>query len=502
MLKPTTDASVTTGLSEAVEALLPALEEFLRFEDRDLAASQYAQWFSSLNEPLPQRGRGAEKTLQTLKEVVIPHGLRIGAPGFAGWVTTMPTVVPVAAALSASIAGAQRYWVQPFNFLEHLALQWLGELLGLPASYQGTFTSGGSTANLIALAAARQSACEQRGIDASRDGLSALVEPRLYASDQIHHVVIRSAAVLGLGRRAVIQLPTDSALRLDVRALQDRLRRDKAEGCTPIAVVASAGTVNTGAIDPLPDILQVCRDEHVWLHVDGAYGGFGILDPDVAPLLRGLTEADSVAVDPHKWLAVPLGCGAAFVRDRALLGRALTLEPAEYLEGAASHEETLGSQFDGLGYSFHDFNLEQSARSRGVTVWAALHEMGAEGMRERVRRHNAFARHLAELVDSSPALELLVPVTLSICCFRYVPADLQAGARNGKTLNSLNREILRRLHREHHHIPSSTEINGQFAIRACYINPRTTSSDVAGLASAVERIGAETWAAFAPGIAR
>jgi glutamate/tyrosine decarboxylase-like PLP-dependent enzyme len=151
MLKPTTDASVTTGLSEAIEALLPALEEFLRFEDRDLAASQYAQWFSSLNEPLPQRGRGAEKTLQTLKEVVIPHGLRIGAPGFAGWVTTMPTVVPVAAALSASVAGAQRYWVQPFNFLEHLALEWLGELLGLPASYQGTFTSGGSTANLIAV---------------------------------------------------------------------------------------------------------------------------------------------------------------------------------------------------------------------------------------------------------------------------------------------------------------------------------------------------------------
>jgi aromatic-L-amino-acid decarboxylase len=499
MLKPTSDPSVTAGLTEAIQSLLPALEGFMRFEDRDLAASEYAKWFSSLNEPLPQRGRGAETTLQILKQVVIPHGLRIGAPGFVGWVTTMPTVVPVAAALSASIAGAQRWWVQPFNFLEHLALEWLKELLGLPASSQGTFTSGGSTANLIALAAARQAACEQRGIDASRDGLAALVKPRLYASNQVHHVVIRAAAVLGLGRLALVQLPTDSALRLDAGALRDRLRRDKAEGCTPVAVVASAGTVNTGAIDPLPDILQVCRDEQVWLHVDGAYGGFGILDPEVAPLLQGLAEADSVAVDPHKWLAVPLGCGATFVRDRALLGRALTLEPAEYLEGAASYEETPGSQFDGLGYRFHDFNLEQSARSRGVTVWAALHEMGAEGMRERVTRHNAFARHLAGLVQSSPVLELLAPVTLSICCFRYVPADFQAGNGNPKVLDSLNREVLTRLHREHRHIPSSTEINGRFAIRACYINPRTTPGDVADLARAVERIGAETWARFADG---
>ena len=499
MLKPTTDPSVTTGLPEAIEALLPALDEFMRFEDQDLAASEYAQWSSSLNEPLPERGRGAEATLRTLKEVVIPRGLRTGAPGFAGWVTTMPTVVPVAAALSASIAGAQRWWVQPFNFLEHLALEWLKQLLGLPASYQGAFNSGGSAANLIALAAARQWACEQHGLDAARDGLEALVKPRLYASHQVHHVVNRAAAILGLGRRALIQLPTDSGLRLDVDALRERLRQDKANGCTPIAVIASAGTVNTGAIDPLGDVLQVCRDERVWLHIDGAYGGFGILDPEVAPLFQGLAEADSLAVDPHKWLAVPLGCGATFVRDRAVLGRALTLEPAEYLEGAASQEETVRSQFDGLGYLFHDFNIEQSARSRGVTVWAALNEMGAEGMRARVTRHNSYARHLAQLVEASPVLELLAPVTLSICCFRYVPAHLPGGNGDGKTLNSLNREILMRLHREHHHIPSSTEINGQFAIRPCYINARTTLSDVAGLANAVERIGTEMWAGFAAG---
>jgi aromatic-L-amino-acid decarboxylase len=494
MLEPTTDASVTTGLKEAIEALLPALEEFIRFEDEDRAASEYAHWLSGLDEPLPEVGRGAEPTLEILRDVVIPRGLRTGAPGFVGWVTTMPTVIPVAAALSASVAGAQRWFLQPFNYLEHLALQWLKQLLGLPSFHQGTFNSGGSAANLIALATARQWACEQQGLDPSQDGLETLVKPRLYASDQVHHVVNRASAVLGLGRRALTPLPTDAGFRLDVGALRDRLRKDKAEGCTPIAVIASAGTVNTGAVDPLAEIVEVTREEGVWLHVDGAYGGFGLLDPEVAPLLEGLAEADSLAVDPHKWLAVPLGCGATFVRDRALLGRALTLEPADYLEGAAREEGPVGSQFEGLGFTFHDFNLEQSARSRGATVWAALHEIGAEGMRARVVLHNSYARELARLVELSPVLELLAPVTLSICCFRYVPAELQGDARHSERLNDLNREILQRLHREHHHIPSSTEINGQFAIRPCYINPRTPPGDVAGLVTAVERIGAATWA--------
>ena len=499
MLKPSTDASATTGLSEAIEILLPALTEFMRFEENDLAAIEYAQWFSSLNEGLPERGKGAETTLQILKEVVIPRGLRIGAPGFAGWVTTMPTVVPAAAAFSASIAGAQRYCVQPFNFLEHLALEWLKELLGLQASFQGIFSSGGSAANLIALAAARQWACEQHGVDPSRDGLETIVKPRLYASNQVHHVVNRAAAVLGLGRSAVIQLPTDSNFCLRVDALRERLRKDKTNGCSPIAVIASAGTVNTGAVDPLEEILHVCKKENVWMHVDGAYGGFGMLDPEVAPNFRGLTDADSLAIDPHKWLAVPLGCGATFVRDLALLGRVLTLEPAEYLEGATSQNKVVSSQFDSLGYIFHDFTIEQSARSRGVTVWAALNEIGLEGMRERVIRHNSFARHLADLVRTSPVLELVAPVTLSICCFRYVPKDEQGGATSEQTLNILNREILNQLHRESRHIPTSTEIDGQLAIRPCYINPRTTLSEVTELAKEVERIGAEVWAQQALG---
>src|SRR3989304_4939006 len=195
MLEPTVDPSVPRGLPEAAQPTPPALEEFTRFKDEDRAADTYDRWSGLLDGPLPEKGKGADETLRVLREIVIPSGLRTGAPGFAGWVTTMPTVVPAAAALSASIAGPQRWWVQPFNTLEHIALDWLKTLLGLPASYQGTFNNGGSAANLIALAAARQWACEQHGFDPAQDGLASLVKPRVYASDQVHHVITRAPAV-------------------------------------------------------------------------------------------------------------------------------------------------------------------------------------------------------------------------------------------------------------------------------------------------------------------
>lgn len=492
-VRTTSDPGITHGLNAAVNAVMPALEKFLRFENGDLAATEYANWRRALSEPLPQQGEGAEATLELLRTTVIPHGTPIGAPGFAGWITTAPTVIPAVAAFSASVAGPQRWWLQSYNLLEHVALEWLKQLLGLPQTYQGTFNSGGSIANLLALGAARQHAFEKHGIDPSVEGVQALVKPRIYASGQTHHVINRAAALLGLGRRAVVHVPTDGAFRLDVEALRERLSRDRHDGCSPVAVVATAGTVNTGAVDPISEIARVCRKEDIWLHVDGCYGAFAMLDPEVKPLFAGMSAADSVVVDPHKWLAVPVGCGSTFVRDGDLLKRAFTLEPAEYLEGSTRQLGSVGSQFDELGYTFHDINLEQSAQSRGVTVWAALKEIGANGVKARVCAHNSYARQLRARVIASPVLELLAPVTLSICCFRYVPKGVDGNGSADALLNDLNREILKRLHHEHRYIPSSTELNGAFAIRPCYINPRTTPADVDGLVCAIERLGDQIW---------
>jgi aromatic-L-amino-acid/L-tryptophan decarboxylase len=232
--------------------------------------------------------------------------------------------------------------------LETVALRWLCELLGLDPKFQGLFVSGGSVANLVALGAARQYAFEQLGLDPARDGMSDMHRWRLYASSEVHHTVFRAAGILGIGRRNVSLIPVDAEMRIDVAALEEALDRDAAAKLVPIALIANAGTVNTGAVDPIAQMVAIARRRGISLHVDGAYGLFGKLDSCVAPLFDGVEEADSVAMDPHKWLAAPSGSGAVFVRDRALQERAFTMKPADYAEGAMVRGE-VNSTFDYLG---------------------------------------------------------------------------------------------------------------------------------------------------------
>lgn len=472
-------------LGDALRAIIPALEEFNRYAEPDQTAARQKEWKAALEQPLPQTGAGLDAVLAELSDTFIPNGLRNGMPGFSGWVTTSPTSSAIAANLAGTVAGSQRWWVQPFNTIEKIALDWLAELLGLPAEWQGTFSSGGSIANIIGLAAARQYAFEQIGIDPARDGVQDVANWRIYSSSEVHHVSIRAAAVLGLGRNSVVQVSVDEGYRIDVGALEAALKADKQKGIRPLAIIATPGTVNTGAIDPLAQIADLADEYDAWLHVDGAYGGFGMLDERIAPLFEGLERAGSFAVDPHKWLAAPVGIGATYVRDAALLGRALTLEPAEYLEGSTSTGEVT-STFDQFGELLHDFNLEQSAPSRGVSVWAILKEIGAEGMRERVVRHNDFARRVQRLAEEDERLEVLSPATLSICCFRYRAEDM-----DDEALNELNMNIAQRLRAEGRLLPSTTEINGRITIRPCYVNPRGTQAEVDALVTRVRELGDE-----------
>jgi glutamate/tyrosine decarboxylase-like PLP-dependent enzyme len=337
---------------------------------------------------------------------------------------------------------------------------------------------------------------ERLGLDPAEEGVARIPTPRLYASTEVHSVISRAAAILGLGRSALCAIPTDAALRLDIGALRAQLARDRAAGCTPLAVVASAGTANTGAVDPLPDLVRLCQEQGIWLHVDGAYGLLGILDERVAPLYGDLSVADSLVLDPHKWLAAPVGCGSVFVREASLLRRAFTLTGASYLQQAEPHEEAILSAFESWGHPYGDYGLESSSPSRGCLVWAILKEIGAEGVRSRVCRHNDYARTLAALVVRSACLQLMAPITLSICCFRYVPVPLQGQDDEAATnlLNRLNREILRRMRGRGRCIPSSTVIGGNFVLRACYINPRTRHDEVEALVQEVEECGAEAWA--------
>ena len=480
------DVARVTDLAGAVGSILPALDAFNRFEGPD-RSSLGSEWGPLLDEPLPERGVGVEAVLDVLRDVIIPRGLRTGHPGFTSWVTTAPSTTAAVGHLAAAVAFPQRHWHQPGQHLDFMAVRWIIELLGFPSSFVGVFTSGGSTANLIGLGAARQHAAEKMGVDAALDGIGAIPGPRIYASPEVHHVVTRAMGVLGLGRRNLRTVDLDAGRRADVRQMAAFIREDIAAGRTPVAIVGNAGDVNTGIVDPLPQMAELAHEFDLWFHVDGAYGGWGVLDERVEAAYGDRGAFDSFAVDPHKWLAAPLGTGLTICRDGELLSRAFTIEPGAYdRERLAATDLTtdLESPWAAIGGT-PDWSVDFSTPTRGLPVWAVLKEIGAEGMRERVRRHNDFARIVADHARREPELELLAEPQLSIACFRYRPA----GWDDEERLNELNAAILAELRRVGRSLPSSTNVDGAFAIRACYINPRNDREHVELLVADVLDIG-------------
>ncbi len=476
------DAAELGRLSETIERLLPGLDRFMAAEGSDLAVADRAEWVAALDRPLPDGGAGLDVVADELERWIIPYGLRTPHPGFVAYIIGRATTATLASGLAAQVAGHFRYFLTSFSFVEELSLTWLAELCRIPPETFGVYSSGGSTANLLAMGAARQSAFERIGIDASADGLPAGARARVYGSTDVHHTIQRATGVLGLGRRAFVPIQSDSAGRMDPDALDRRLREDRAAGILPMAVVAVAGTTATGAIDDIEAIANVAAAHQVWLHVDGAYGLPAAGLPELASEFTGVERGDSWIVDPHKWLGTPGGCGATYVRDGELLERAFTQEPAPYLE--PFKPETARSQFDDQGVHWFDRGVELSSPSRGIWVWAALREIGADGMRNRVRRHIALARHLADRAEGHPRLELLDTPRLSICCFRYRRDGLSEAQ-----LEALNTLIVQTLRAEENLVPSTARIDGRLAIRACIVNPATTLVEIDALADRVVAIG-------------
>jgi aromatic-L-amino-acid/L-tryptophan decarboxylase len=477
------DAAETGDMESLLTRLGAGLDEFLKFEHPD-ALHPSRDWRQHVDIPVPRDGVGIQRVLDELVEHVIPNGSAIPRPGFCSFITTGGASAATLASTAASVASPQRYGLTAFNFLEELSLQWLAEMFRIDGM-QGVYSSGGSVANLLALGAARQSAFEQIGCDPAADGVVRRVA--IYASTEVHHTVQRSAGVLGIGRRAVRSIACDARGRMRIDELRRTLDEDARAGILPVAIVANAGTTNTGAIDPLAAIADIAQRRGIWFHVDGAYGLPGILDARVAPLYEGLQHADSVIVDPHKWLGASVGVAATFVRDRELLRRAFTQEPADYLEGSTAHSSaspTFAHSMDDFGIPYYDYGVELSAPCRGVVVWALLREIGVAGMTARIRRHNDMAAHVAELAREHPSLELLQEPTLSICCFRYV-------SPNVSNLDLLNQRLHRQLTRESQHMPSTTRVGGQLAIRPCFIGARIELSHARALVADVLRIGDE-----------
>jgi glutamate/tyrosine decarboxylase-like PLP-dependent enzyme len=474
------DPATVDRLGDALRALIPAFERASGAVPEG-GVPAYPAGVAGSPEPLPEQGVGLDDVLRELSTAV-DHGCRIDMPGWFGYITIGPTTSAVAAQAALAVAGGQRYLHHAFNDLELTALRWLAELCGIPAVAAGVFTSGGSTANLIALGAARQAAFERVGVDVAEDGVPPGARARVYASARAHRTVHRAAAALGLGRSSVREVATDRDGRIDVDALAAALDEDRSGAVVPVAVVATAGSTDTGSIDPLAELVRVARQHDCWAHVDGAYGLVAHASPSARPRFAGVADADSWIVDPHKWLATGVGVGAAYVRDGDVLTRAFSQGHADYLEGSfAAPSADVVSQFDGIGGPWADQSMELTAPPRGALVWAVLREIGRVGVGQRVDRHLALARRLADQVRRHPRLELLCEPDLSIVCYRYTPPSGDPDA--------VNAHILTRLRRETATVPSSTVVDGAFALRPCILNPRTTERDVDDLVRATVAFG-------------
>ncbi len=440
-----------------------------------------------LSQPLPEEGVAPDAILERFAGAVLPHPMGNGHPRFFGWVNSAPAPMGalaelLAAAMNPSCAGGDHAAI----YVERCAVRWLMELVGFPTEgSMGLLVSGGSVASLTALAAARHRAAAALGWSVRAEGMQP-PRPRLvlYMGEEGHSCLRKAAELLGLGSEAVRVIPAGPDHRLDPTAVAAAIARDRAAGLQPFCVAASAGTVSTGAIDPLEALADLCAREGLWFHVDGAYGAVAAAAPERAARFAGLARADSVVLDPHKWLAVPVECGAVLVRDGAGLRDAFSLVPP-YLRT----EE--GKGFGGLPW-FSEYGVQQTRGFRALKLWMTLQHMGRGGVGRLVSRHLALAARLAELVDAAPRLERLAPVELSIVCFRYMP---EGPPLDGPALDALNKRLMETLQAEGGAFVTNGVLGGRFALRACVLHHSTTEDDLRALVTLVEDTGARCAAA-------
>ena len=434
-------------------------------------------------------GVPAADLLRDTRDLVLPYPMGNGHPRFFGWVNSAPAPIGVVAEL---LAAAQDPSVDVGDIaslhLETAVLGWLRDLMGYPSSAAGVLVSGGTEAGMTGLAAARQWVAETDGWDVRQDGVNPPDGRRLlvYADSQVHSSIRKSVELLGLGNSAIRTVPTDDGYRLDPVALRSQIADDLAAGHRPFCVVASAGTTNTGAVDPLEAVADICAEFGLWLHVDGAYGAVARVHPDAAEACRGIERADSITLDPHKWLSVPIECGCALVRDGELLRRTFAYIPA-YLHT----EEGVGVG----GPDFAQYGFQQTRGFRALKLWMVLQHMGYDGLVEMVGRQLARARQLADLIDAAPDLELVAPVSLSVVAFRFMP---EGGFRDDEWLSKLNRSIEARVQTDGRVFVTSTQLREGLVLRACVLHYDTRPEDVTYLVQTVREIGSSLTRELSP----
>lgn len=429
----------------------------------------------SANRSLPAGGADAADLLNSAANLLFDHSLFNAHPRFWGYVTS--SAAPVGALgelLAAAVNPNCGAWLlSPMaSEIEAQTIRWIAEMLNFPTDCGGLFVSGGNMANIVCFLAARQA---KAGTDVRAKGVDG-TRLRAYCSKETHTWIQKAADISGLGTDSVRWIDVDAEMRIDLEGLRTQIRRDVAAGDKPFLVIGNAGTVSTGAVDPLPELAAMCREFGLWLHVDGAYGGFAAVVPDAPAAFAGLSEADSIAVDPHKWLYAPLEAGCALVRDVAKLRDAFAYHPPYYHFGVEA-------------INYFDLGPQNSRGFRALKVWLAMQQVGRDGYVQMISDDIRLSRAMYDRIAQHSELEALTQ-GLSITTFRYIPSDLKRGEGNVESyLNDLNRELLTRLQQGGEAYLSNAVIDGKYALRACIVNFRTTLQDVEALLPLVVRIG-------------
>ncbi|HKE57419.1 MAG TPA: pyridoxal-dependent decarboxylase [Pyrinomonadaceae bacterium] len=482
-VSPEAFAQISSGAVSLVQ------EYFAHIAERPVRAPNHAgKTLAQIETELGNEGVPLEKLFDECR-TVLDLSRHNGHPRFFGYVASPATPIGafsdlIASALNANItcwrsgpAGTE---------IERMVVQWLGSLIRYDDNAQGLLTSGGSMANMIALLIAAR---RTTGVSTASTGLWQSGPPlTIYASSEIHMSIPKAADILGLGRDHVRTVECDAELRLDPAHLRQLIEQDLRDGFRPSCVVASAGTVATGIVDPLTEIADIAREFKLWFHVDGAYGAPGVLDPGKKDLFAGLERADSVSLDPHKWLYVPVDAGCLLFRDEAAARAAFSTDDADYIK--------VHGHIDDEAFAFWDYGVELSRRFRALKVWLTLRYYGRRRIAAAISDDIALAHYLTEIVAAADDLELLAPAELSICCFRYVPPHLKtqlAGDTDltalNKHLDQLNEHIMSLVQTGGLAYLSNANVKGRFALRVCITNFRTTKEDIERTVEIVREAG-------------